>query len=133
MKLKSLPPNVNLLHRLSDENEKIEMGIYPVMFGFRVRAGFFDYPVVELDWCCGGNLKFLNDMYFSLAIHLDSIDEKEFNPVRFFKSLPGLSRVKPAHKDPDFMNKLEEIIDFKPIVKMHIESPLLKSLHPIIL
>ena len=53
MKFEPLPDAIGSFHRLGSENGLVEMYVYPVMFGWRVRAGFVGSMSVELDWCAG--------------------------------------------------------------------------------
>ena len=41
----------DIYQRLVSEDGKIEMGIYPVIFGYRVRAGYVGSMICQLDWC----------------------------------------------------------------------------------
>ncbi len=45
--------DLELFQRLVSEDGTIEMGIHPVIFGYRVRAGYVGNMFYELDWCGG--------------------------------------------------------------------------------
>lgn len=105
MNFKSAPddPKTNTFHRLVSENGLVHIGVFPVMFGFRVRCGFCDDPnTVKLDWCGGVNWDDVKRLY-SLALSiLKSRDEDR----SCFDGLPLASKLKPFHRDKDFTAKV---------------------------
>lgn len=97
--------HAGLTHRLVSENQLVHMGIWKVMFGHRVRAGFVDDKCgVSLDWCGGANWKDVERLY-SLA---KAILEKRAEDRNCFAGLPGFSVVKPFVLDLDFVKVVSE-------------------------
>lgn len=110
MKLEPAPdrPENLLFHRLVSETGLIEMGIHPVLFGYRVRAGFTDSPWgVELDWCGGADWQDVRRLYSIAAAILRSRPEDG----KCFAGLPGHSQVKPFVRDQEFTNKIITAVD----------------------
>lgn len=57
MKLSSAETSDNLpIQRLVSENSVWEMGIYPVLFGFRVRVGQVGKAWYTFDYCAADNV-----------------------------------------------------------------------------
>jgi hypothetical protein len=104
----------------------LEIGVYPVMFGFRIRAGIVGEGWCHLDYCAGNDQKEVENIY-SLCI---SIMNKRITEFPFddqtsshdlayvvFKDFP-VQNVKPMFNDhPCFMTLAEmcgpEIISIK--------------------
>ena len=103
-------PDTMLFHRLESENGLIEMGVYRVMYGHRVRAGFIGKMCCELDWCGGGNWKDVERLYsLCQAILLKREESKTC-----FDGLPSCSEIKPFFNDPKFVKVVfREAGDFK--------------------
>lgn len=89
----------DLIHRLESENGLVEMGVYRVMYGWRVRAGFSGYPCCELDWCAGSQWKNVEQLY-SLCYAILTLREESRN---CFEGLPTCSRTKPFYMDREFI------------------------------
>jgi hypothetical protein len=90
----------NFVCRLVSDDGKIEMGIYPVIFGFRVRAGYVGDLGCNIDWCCGADHRMLLFAYNACKKLL----EEKGN----FGGIPPISEIKPYFKDSDFMKWLLE-------------------------
>jgi hypothetical protein len=88
-----------MTHRLVSENQLIEIGVYRVAYGWRVRAGFVNASCCELDWCGGSNWKDVERLYSLCYAVLEKIDESK----SAFIGLPGSSRVKPFYHDLEFV------------------------------
>jgi len=104
-----------IYQRLVSEDGKIEMGIYPVMFGYRVRAGYIGSMFCELDWCGGDDQAQLEILY--------SIAKNIIEHNNSFEGVPTNSIIKPFYKDAEFVKKINslvtqplEIIKLKPII-----------------
>lgn len=92
-----------LYHRRISTNNVAHLGIYPVLYGYRVRAGLVrDRWGVSLEWCAGGNWETVELLYSAALAILASRDETD----ECFDGLPQHSRVKPFFKDPDFMQAI---------------------------
>lgn len=105
--LKLLPapddPLVSGLHqRLVSENSLVEMGVYPVLYGWRVRAGFVGNHASEIDWCCGDRLNQIWSHYTAIYLFLRRRPEDR----DCFEGLPRTSEIKPCWKDEEFEKKL---------------------------
>lgn len=97
MNLIEAPDNENMVCRLINEEHKIEMGIFPVLFGFRVRGGELGAICYEIDWCCGDSHLFLEKQYNLLCYFLEC--------GITFKEMPSISEIKPGFKDRAFLDK----------------------------
>ncbi len=90
-----------LYHRHVSQHGNIELGIHPVLFGYRVRAGFIGAGIYELDWC-GGDKQSDIELLFTIArrILTDRIN---------FNGIPKHSKIKPFYKDSEFIDILTEL------------------------
>lgn len=91
-----------LFQRLVSEDGKREMGIYPVIFGYRVRAGYIGDSYVYLDWC-GGDDQTQIELLYSIA---KNILENQDN----FKGIPSNSKIKPFYRDEEFFNTIQSLV-----------------------
>lgn len=125
MKLNPAEDSEYLYCRLQSEDGKIEMGVYPVMFGYRVRAGYVDSGYYNLDWCCGANQGLVEWVYAALKTILENRDTS--NP---FEGLLIASNIKPLYLDIEFMKWLVKTvgIDVDPISLPPVEELKLKML-----
>lgn len=57
-----------MFRRKISEDGKHEIGIHPVLFGFRVRAGHTEDIWCEIDYCCQRDYHLLMLVYFSVWI-----------------------------------------------------------------
>jgi hypothetical protein len=115
MKLLHSPndPKTMMFHRLESENGLVEMGVYRVAYGWRVRAGFTGKNFCELDWCGGGNWKDVERLY-SLCCAILS-NRKESSDC--FEDIPPHSTIKPFHLDLKFVQIIGNLAgDFNLIV-----------------
>lgn len=87
-----------LLDRYVSDDMQIEIGIYKVLFGWRVRVGKIGDYMYSIDWCCGDKLALV---IFTHGLVKRLIEENYLN------LLPGFSMVKPWTKDPDFILKIK--------------------------
>ncbi len=103
-----LAPNddyIGFTHQLVSENNLVHMGVYRVLFGHRVRAGFCDNKEwVELDWCGGGRWEDVERLYSLTRVIL--LRRKEDRDC--FAGLPPYSMVKPFFLDLDFVKAVSE-------------------------
>lgn len=89
-----------LFHRKVSENGLVEMGVYRVLFGWRVRAGFVGNWMCELDWCGGSDWKNVERLYSICHAILSQRDEN----LECFRNLPMFSKVKPFFMDLEFVD-----------------------------
>lgn len=88
---------------------RIEMGVYPVMYGMRVRCGFVGSLSVELDWCAGINdvsLRILYSLCYKIIgdrLHMDRQEVFDCTVV------PHHSNIKPWTLDVDFTARLASL------------------------
>lgn len=107
MKLEIAPDDLHstmLFHRRVSENGLVEMGVYRVMFGWRVRAGFVGKMSCALDWCGGGNWTDVERLY-SLCFSILSNKQENY---QCFDDLPPISMIKPFYLDHDFVKIVGE-------------------------
>lgn len=113
----------SLYKRLISEDGKIEMGIYPVIFGFRVRAGRIESSGhsswYDLDWCGGDDIKQIQLLYTICR----TILEKRDSSSSLFSGLPPASRVKPFWKDEEFTDIITKAAgNLSPIISLTREE-----------
>jgi hypothetical protein len=103
-----------IYQRLVSEDGKIEMGIHPVIFGYRVRAGFVGDCGVNLDWCGGDDHKQIEILY--------SVAKNILEHKNSFHGVPTHSKIKPFYKDEEFVKEIMslvtqpfEIVKLKPL------------------
>jgi hypothetical protein len=108
--------------RYSDDG-RIEIGVYRVAFGWRVRAGFRGSVAFELDWCGGGEWSDVEALY-SIA---KAILEKRSTDRDCFRGIPGSSTRKPYFNDEKFVTTILRLAGEVEPIKLKIPE-----LHPII-
>lgn len=114
-----------LYQRLVSEDGKIEMGIHPVMFGYRVVAGYTGSQFLELNWC-GGDDQSQVELLYSIA---KNILEQKGN----FEGLPLVSEIKPFYNDKKFlalvMDQIKQPLELINLEPLHLnKQDLLKQL-----
>lgn len=122
MKLLPAEDNIEemLTNRLVSEKGLVEVGVYRVLYGFRVRAGFVGEMGATLDWCAGG--EWLNvERLYSLCVAILSTREENRS---CFDGLPRFSSIKPFFNDEEFVRIIGELAgDFQ---FLHLKPPTLK-------
>lgn len=111
-------PKTGLIYRLQSFGGRVEVGVYPVIFGWRVRAGYGGSDYCELDWCCGGNIISAFTMRDVLLRYLRKLKSSR----DCFAGLPETSRIKPLFRDLDFLNKVAEATG-EPVQRWHQPDP----------
>ena len=84
--------------RWVSENGVWEIGVFPVMFGKRVRAGLVNAPDCVVDYCAGADEDFLKELIVAIMIILESFDE-DVSTIEVERILPTY-RTKPINLDP---------------------------------
>lgn len=107
--------------RVVSENNLVEVGIYPVMFGFRVRCGFVGSKSYFIDYCGGADQLQVETLYSMTIAILSQRDENR----EVFKGLPPCSNIKPYFNDVEF---LEWIINESKPNYTHISLPPLSTI-----
>jgi len=87
---------------------QFEIGVHPVIFGYRIIGGYVGSNSIELNWCCGDNKVVV---YATLKI-MQNILEKGVT----VEELPFASDIKPWPKDDAFIEKLAKFTN-NPIFK----------------
>ena len=116
------PADINLLCRKTAVVPllgagSVEIGVHPVLYGFRIRAGFVGDMGCDLDFCAGDKQKDVEDIY-SLVISIiekrlrASDNLKGLNPRearRFiFHDFP-VQQTKPMYNDHECFMRLSEM------------------------
>jgi hypothetical protein len=67
------------IFQMSSECNKIVIGVYPVIYGFRVRAGFIGDMFYYLDYCCGNEQGDIELIFSAVKNILEqrSIDDRQ--------------------------------------------------------
>ncbi len=117
--------NNKLFCRRVSEGGTVEIGVYRVMYGYRVRAGFIGTLSCILDWCAGGNWIEVESLY-TMCLH---ILESRTEDQSCFSGIPSHSTVKPYRNDHEFLRTVAALIpeettgmvmlDSTPIVSNH--------------
>lgn len=81
--------------------ENVEIGVYPVLYGYRVQAGYINTGCYELDYCCGAEQKNV-DLIFSIVKTI--LEKNDLN----FKIFP-FQNIKPVFNDAKCFSKLLEL------------------------
>lgn len=85
----------DLLFKIESTCGRIEIGVYPVIFGFRIRAGFApNEGFYELDYCCGNEQKSVELIY---SVVKNILEQKDYSPG-MFSTFPRQDR-KPFFND----------------------------------
>jgi hypothetical protein len=107
--LEKTDASIGLYHCFEDENRII--GICPVMFGYRIRAGWKSNQWFETDWCAGANLEQVKRAYaIQLAIIMKIPD---------FRGVPERSQIKPMQKDAEFLLEINSMITDEEVEKAY--------------
>lgn len=100
----------NLICRRVSPDGLVEMGVFPVLFGFRVRAGWTaDRLMCQWDWCAGDGDDQLRALYgqcLNLLTHYYVPGEQP----SVFDRFPETSEVKPWYRDLEFSRRLRECL-----------------------
>lgn len=118
----------DLLCRLVSKDGKIEMGIWPVMYGMRIRAGFLEPGCThslfyKLDYCAGADQLWMQQIYSLVKSILEhrEVDTNAFNGfpaqivkpmIKDFDCLMGLIRMAKNY-NPANIIELPSIIDLR--------------------
>lgn len=122
MKFNSKDTDPHLFYRMESEDGKVEIGVYPTIYGFRVRAGIVGNGIYELDYCCGANITEIETVY---SIVLSILSAREI-PVglskielasKAFENFP-IQEVKPMHNDPDCLFTLNMMVVDLPLISV---------------
>jgi hypothetical protein len=112
MKFVKVPDNEEWFttNNMVSEKGTVEIGVWKVLFGFRVRAWFRGAGGAALDWCAGGDWKNVERLY---SIALAILSKREENEI-CFEGLPSCSKIKPFFHDADFIEMVtREAGDFE--------------------
>lgn len=116
MKFSSAPDDEDgmIFRRVVSENNLVEIGIFKVLFGFRVRSGFVGNLYYHLDWCGGGSWSDVQELY-SIAHAILSKREENKN---CFAGLPSISIIKPYKLDKDFLAIVTDLAGNYPLLQL---------------
>lgn len=98
-----------LLFKSVSECGRIEIGVYPVLFGFRIRAGFAGNMWYGIDYCCGSEQE---DVEFIYTMTRNILEQQEFSQD-IFKVFPYQER-KPFFTDLENFDKFLRLIKAGP-------------------
>lgn len=87
--------------RVSPDGKRF-VGIYQVLYGYRIRAGYVGSSTVEIDWCCG-DVHAMVVLTYQMALTCLYIGIP-------FNELPSYSVKKPWYKDNNFCYQLGDIM-----------------------
>lgn len=121
--LKRVPDHTEngMFFRHETEDGKWEVGIYPVLYGFRIRAGEVGSCMCRLDMCIGDNWLL---MYAIFPIVCNIIEQRGHVPD--IREWPA-AQIKPVWKDPEYMVQLS-LMDEDPESRDEYEIPDLQEI-----
>jgi len=94
--------NTMLFHRHVSTDGTVEVGVYAVLFGFRVRAGMVGHSWCELDYCGGADQETVERIYSAVLATLETQERPNWDVF------PTQVR-KPMGNDPECMQELETL------------------------
>lgn len=110
--------NTGQFFRRQSENGLITIGVFKVIFGYRIRAGFTkDLFGCYFDWCAGGDWSNVERLY---SIALAILSQREENEDCFL-GIPTVSKVKPFFNDTEFMKCIMKLVDSKDYELVNLE------------
>lgn len=99
-------PTYDLRCRRLSSGGLVHVGVYRVLYGVRIRAGFTnDKWGVTLDWCAGAEWWNVEALYSACITILSLRDENR----NCFKGIPQVSNIKPFFNDLEFCEALREL------------------------
>lgn len=107
MKFSSADPTDDLVVRLVSETGRWQVGVYPVLFGFRVRAGLTGTCWYALDYCAADNEIFLMQLLIAVVTILESYPE-DVTEQQISADFPRY-QIKPIDRDPTCWARLQEM------------------------
>lgn len=112
-------PQAELFYRKVSECGKIEIGVAPVLYGFRVRAGYTNDFMYHIDYCAGNNLDQVQRIY-SIVLSILSARTHDF-----FEGFP-VEHVKPMHNNPQCFIKLIHLLGTNEVI--NVKTPNIHNL-----
>lgn len=95
------PDSQYLKARYINEEHNIELGIYPVIFGWRIHAGYIGDFYYHIDYCCGDKKDMVE---FLLSVVKNILEKNNYD----FKVLPN-QNIKPVFNDRECFPNLIEL------------------------
>lgn len=99
-------PETGYTKTWASENNVWEIGIYPVLFGVRVRGGRVGCQGLDIDYCAGNDPVFLSQLLTTVMSILESFPET-LTSQELHTLLPGYEK-KPINLDPCW-EKLQQL------------------------
>ena len=95
-------------HGMTDQVvlEDIIISKYRVLYGYRLRAGFIEYPCCELDIWCGAKKEDYDTMDEKIRSIIVHNIKNNKDP---FQDIPRFSIIKPYFNDEKFLAKIEKL------------------------
>lgn len=104
-KFVKIPDEEQILNKYAimlSDGKIFEVGIHPVIFGYRVVGSFQGSNGFELNWCCGDN-KLILHMTQKVVMNLIEQGTPIFD-------IPFASDIKPWPKDKDFIERVAKLV-----------------------
>jgi len=103
MKLIKAEENINFLEsHFVSVNNKWEMGIFPVLFGYRVGVTRMGHCSYSLNYCAGSDKEFLIELFIAVYRLLELLPEDI--SINEFENLIPTYQYKPINKDACWPN-----------------------------
>lgn len=112
MKFTPAPPDEGYMLRFVSEGGAWEVGLGPVMYGIRVRAGRVGDGYYAVDLCGGADQFFTAQLLASVTIVLEALPE-HVTPGAVHDLFPTYC-VRPLHKDAAFLADLRALTRLSP-------------------
>jgi hypothetical protein len=107
-----------LYHRISEDG-KLEIGVWPVIYGYRVRAGHVGDQYCHIDYCAGDQISAIQEIYSMVMGILSS--------GKTFKDFPR-QQTKPMYNDPECTIQLWELCKGLELEKLDFSDVHLKKM-----
>lgn len=104
-----------LTHRMT--SGRVEIGVYRVIFGYRVRAGYVGSGFYHIDYCCGADQDWIRRVYAAVLTVLTAREEQDA-----FKGFP-VQTYKPMSEDYACFVSLCQMMKGVPPMKVEINVP----------
>lgn len=97
----------NYIASMIDKEKNVVLGIYPVIYGMRVVAGFAGDNYYRCTWCCALNQEMMHWAYSALKAIIDQREPGE----DVFQGIPPHSDSKPFMLDGMFLMTVSKMAD----------------------
>jgi hypothetical protein len=119
MKLSAIkpPPEYGWICCVASENKRWALGVYPVMFGYRVRGCLVNSSSVCIDYCAANQTDFLAELFLVLQLILEQLPE-DTTETEMSRLMPGYT-TRPINQDACWSTLRNLAIQDQALEKLH--------------